>query len=108
MILEHKDERKYATWKLQGKFYELSFTAEDGKMQNLWLSLMAGTRAGLSYATPNTLGSITLPELDDLQEIIGKAQQIIEDEGLRVKSVNSVGEEDEEITDELRDLNDRA
>lgn len=107
MILEHKDERKYATWKLEGKFYELSFTAEDGKIQNTWLSLKARSER-TSYATPNTLGSITINELDDLQEVIEKAQQIIEDEGLLVKSVNAEGEEMKEITDELRDLNERA
>lgn len=98
MIVEHKDERKYATWKLEGRFYELSFTAEDGKIQRTWLALKKHARGSESFSEPNSLGSITVDELDDLSEIVQKAQAIIEKEGLNILQDHN---EDQIIAEEV-------
>lgn len=106
MIQEHKDERTYASWKLASRFYELSFTSQSGKLEGnkIWLGKKRES-SPTSYAIGNSLGSIELIELEDLSEIISRAQDIISREGLDISEVGS--DEDKEMAEamieELRD-----
>lgn len=102
MIIEHKDERVYATWKLEGRFYQLNITTESGKLQTMFLNGKSEGRT--SYAQEHILGGISLDKLEDLNDITAKALSILEREGMTISTADSVGEDESELTQAISEL----
>lgn len=101
MINETKHEHVYTTYKLEGKYYEMSFSTDNGVLGKTWITLRNESKDH-PFTQTNVLGSISsIDHLIDLQEIVEKSIALIEREGLAIIGADTPDDEVTMVEDAL-------